>query len=89
MALKGSCWAMRLQPIISSGKASSENVATPFQLRSNQPLATHMMALTRPKPIMARLTTNEPKCAQLPIEKSRMMQICSSMMAPATRPTAR
>ena len=30
---------------------------------------------------MARLTTSEPKCAQLPTEKMRMMPICSAMTA--------
>ena len=48
-----------------------------------------MMALVRPKPSMARLTTSEPKCAQLPTEKRRMMPICSAITAPATRPTDR
>ena len=38
---------------------------------------------------MARLTTSEPKCAQLPTEKTRMMPICSAMMLPATSPTER
>ena len=33
----------------------------------------------RPKPSIARLTTSEPKCAQLPTEKTRMMPICSAM----------
>ena len=48
-----------------------------------------MMALVRPKPSMARLTTSEPKCAQLPTENRRMMPICSAITAPATRPTDR
>jgi len=67
----------------------SEAVATPRQWRSNQSLLMHMTALVRPKPSMARLTTSEPKCAQLPTWKIRMMQICSAMTAPASKPTAR
>ena len=48
-----------------------------------------MTALVSPKPNMARLTTSEPKCAQLPTENTRMMPICSAMMLPATSPTDR
>jgi hypothetical protein len=46
-----------------------------------------MIALVSPKPSIARLTTSEPKCAQLPTEKMRMMPICSAMTAPATSAT--
>jgi hypothetical protein len=52
-------------------------------------LPTHITAEVSPKPNMARLTTSEPKCAQLPTEKTRMMPICSAMMLPATNPTDR
>src|SRR5581483_6589394 len=48
-----------------------------------------MRTLDRPKPSIARLTTSEPKWAQLPTAKIRMMQICRAMIAPAMRPTAR
>ena len=59
------------------------------QWRENQSLATAITALVRPKPSMARLTTNEPKCVQLPTAKTRMMSICSAMTEPAPSPTAR
>ncbi len=89
MALKGICWAMRLAPTASGPNSSSAVAATLRQWRSNQPLPMHMTALVRPKPSMARLTTSEPKCAQLPTEKMRMMPICRAITAPATRPTDR
>ena len=89
MALNGTCWAARLHTTISGPKASSAPLIAPSQWRSNQPLPTHITALVRPKPNMARLTTSEPKCAQLPTENTRMMPICSAMMLPATRPTDR
>ena len=89
MALNGTCWAARLHTTISGPKASSAPLIAPCQWRSNQPLPTHITALVRPKPNMARLTTSEPKCAQLPTENTRMMPICSAMMLPATRPTDR
>jgi hypothetical protein len=63
--------------------------ATPRQCRSNHAVVTHMIALVSPKPSMARLTTSEPKCAQLPTEKMRMMPIWSAITAPAIRPTER
>ena len=88
MALNGTCWASRLEPTASGPNKNSDAPATPRQCVSNQVLPTHMTALVRPKPSMARLTTSEPKCAQLPTEKIRMMQICKAMTAPATRPTA-
>ena len=74
---------------VSGPNSSSEVSAAPCQWRSNQPLPTHMTALVRPKPSIARLTTSEPKCAQLPTAKTRMMPICSAMIAPATSPTDR
>ena len=89
IALNGICCASRLDATISGPNSSSATVAAPRQWRSNQPLPTHMTALARPKPSIARLTTSEPKCAQLPTEKTRMMSICRAMTAPATRPTAR
>ena len=89
MALNGICCARRFAATVSGPNASSAAVATPFQWRSNQPLPMHMTALVSPKPSMARLTTSEPKCAQLPTEKIRMMQICSAMTAPASSPTAK
>ena len=70
-------------------KSTSDVPATARQCRAKNPLPMHMMALTRPKASIARLTTSEPKCAQDPTEKIRMMQICRAMMAPATRPTPR
>ena len=48
-----------------------------------------MTALVRPNPSMARLTTMEPKCAQLPTAKTRMMSIWSAITDPAARPTAK
>ena len=89
MALNGTCCASRFATTMSGPNTISEVAITARQLRSNQLLATHMTALVRPKPSMARLTTSEPKCAQLPTEKIRMMQICSAITAPATRPTDR
>ena len=89
MALKGICCAARFAATTSGPNSISEIIATRCQCRSNQPLRTHMMALVRPKPSMARLTTSEPKCAQLPTENKRMMPICSAITAPATRPTDR
>ena len=89
MALKGICCASRLAATVSGPNSSSEAAATPRQRRSNQSLPMHMTALVRPKPSMARLTTSEPKCAQLPTWNRRMMQICSAITAPATRPTDR
>ena len=74
---------------ISGPKVSRETFTAPSQRVSNQPLATHMIAEVRPKPNMARLTTSEPKCDQLPTEKTRMMPIWSAMMLPATSPTDR
>jgi hypothetical protein len=89
MALNGTCCAARLHTTMSGPKASRAPFTAPCQWRSNQPLPTHITAEVRPKPNMARLTTSEPKCAQLPTEKTRMMPICSAMMLPATRPTDR
>ena len=89
MALKGICCARRLDATVSGPNSKSAAVATPRQWRSNQPLPMHMTALVRPKPSMARLTTSDPKWAQLPTEKIRMMQICSAITAPASSPTAR
>ena len=37
---------------------------------------------------MASDTTNEPKCAQEPIWKTRITAICNAITEPATRPTA-
>ena len=68
---------------------SERNGRGPRQLRANQSLATVITALARPKPSIARLTTSEPKCAQLPTAKTRMMSICSAITEPAPRPTAR
>ena len=89
MALKGICCANKFAATVSGPNSISDAAATPFQWRSNQSLRMHMIALVRPKPSMARLTTSEPKCAQLPTEKIRMMQIWSAMTAPASSPTAR
>ncbi len=89
IALNGICWARRFAATIKGPNRNSEAAATPCQWRSNQSLAMHITALVSPKPSMARLTTSEPKCAQLPIEKIRMMQICSAITAPATSPTER
>ena len=89
MALNGICCATRLAATVSGPNSISEVIATRCQCRSNQPLRMHMTALVRPKPSMARLTTSEPKCAQLPTENTRMMPICSAITAPATRPTDR
>ena len=89
MALKGICCASEVGATVSGPNSSSEPAPRACQCRSNQPLRMHMMALVRPKPSMARLTTSEPKCAQLPTEKMRMMPICSAITAPATRPTER
>jgi hypothetical protein len=49
----------------------------------------HMMALASPKPSRARLTTSEPKWAQLPTEKMRMIAIWRAITAPAEQATAR
>ena len=49
----------------------------------------HMTALASPKPSMARLTAIEPKCAELPAAKMRMMAICKAISVPATSPTDR
>ena len=89
MALKGICCASRFDATVSGPNSSSDAAATPRQWRSNQPLPMHMTALVRPKPSIARLTTSDPKCAQLPTAKMRMMQICSAITAPASSPTAR
>ena len=89
MALNGICCASRLAATVSGPNSSSDAAATPCQCRSNQSLRMHITALVKPKPSMARLTTSEPKCAQLPTWKMRMMQICSAITAPATRPTDR
>jgi len=89
MALKGICCASRLDATVSGPKDISAAIATPRQCRSNQPFPMHMIALVRPKPSMARLTTNDPKCAQLPTAKIRMMQSCSAITAPASSPTAK
>ena len=89
MALNGICCAIRFAATVSGPNSISEAAATPRQCRSNQSLPMHMTALVRPKPSIARLTTSEPKCAQLPTEKIRMMPICSAITAPATSPTAR
>jgi len=58
-------------------------------LRANQSLATVITALARPKPSIAKLTTSEPKCAQLPTAKTRMTSICNAITEPAPRPTAK
>ena len=52
-------------------------------------LPMHITAEATPKPSMAMAITSEPKWAQLAIEKTRMMAICSAIIAPATRPTDR
>jgi hypothetical protein len=89
MALNGTCWATRLAAIISGPNNSKAVFTAPIQRFSNQLLPTHITADVRPKPNIARLTTSEPKWAQLPTEKIRMMPICSAMMLPATSPTER
>ena len=89
IALNGTCWAARFTATASGPKASSAPVATACQCRSNQGRATHMIADVSPKPSIASDTTSEPKCAQEPTWKMRMMAICSAMIAPATRPIAR
>ena len=86
IALNGSCCASRLAPTASGPKASSATPATASQLRSHHGRVTHMTAEARPKPSMASETTSEPKCAQEPIWKMRMMAICSAMIAPAISP---
>ena len=48
-----------------------------------------MTTLDSEKPSMARLTTSEPKCDQLPTANTRMTDICSAMMAPAISPIAK
>jgi hypothetical protein len=78
-----------LAPTASGPNSASATPAAIRQLRSNQSFATHMTALVRPNPSIARLTTSEPKCAQEPTAKTRMMSICSAITAPATSPTAR
>ena len=87
--MKGSCWAITVAATVSGPKASSEKPAAPRQLASNQGRARHMMTLASPKPSMERLTTSEPKCAQLPTAKTRMRPICRAITAPATSATAR
>ena len=87
IALNGTCWAAKFATIVSGPKATSAAPAPLRQCRSNQPVAMHMPALVSPKPSMARLTTSEPKCAQLPTEKIRITPICNAITAPATRPT--
>ena len=89
MALNGICCATRFDATVSGPNNSSEAAATPCHCRSNQSLRMHITALVRPKPSIARLTTSEPKWAQLPTWKIRMMQICSAITAPASRPTDR
>ena len=79
----------RLAATASGPNSPSATLAATRQLRANQSLATHITALVRPKPSIARLTTSEPKCAQLPTENTRMMSICSAMTAPAPSPTAK
>ena len=89
MALNGICCAKRFAATVSGPNSIKATAATPRQCRSNQPFETHITALVRPKPSIARLTTSEPKCAQLPTEKMRMMPICSAITAPATSATER
>ena len=85
--VEGDLLRQQVRATISGPNSISEASATRCQWRSNQPLRMHMTALVRPKPSIARLTTSEPKCAQLPTEKMRMMAICRAITAPATRPT--
>ncbi len=89
MALNGTCWAARFAATSSGANSTSDRPATARQRRAKNPFPMHMTADTSPKASMARLTTSEPKCAQDPTEKIRMMQICSAITAPATRPTPR
>ena len=49
----------------------------------------HITALASPKPNIARLTTSEPKCTQLPTAKTRITAICRAITEPATRATGR
>ena len=72
---------------VSGPKRKTLTPAAPRQWRSNQSRPMHMTTLARPKPSMARLTTIEPKWAQEPTAKTRMMAICSAITAPAIRPT--
>ena len=74
---------------MSGPQRRSDTAVASRQRRSNQSRAMHMMTLARPKPSMARLTTSEPKCDQLPTAKTRIRPIWSAITAPATRATAR
>ena len=89
MASTGICRASRWADTISGPNSISASAAAHCQLRSNQPLAVHITAPVRPKPSMARLTTSDPTCAQLPIANTRMTAICRATTAPATSPTER
>ena len=86
--MKPTCWASRLQPTASGGNDASDSSASSFHRRRNQGSATLIAALVRPKPNMARLTTSEPKCAQLPTAKRRMTAIWNAISAPATSAVA-
>ena len=81
------CCAARFAATISGPKSRSDRRATAGQLRSNQPLPMHMTALASPNPSIAKLTAIEPKCAELPAAKMRMMAICKAISVPATNPT--
>ena len=87
MALKGYCCATRFEPT-AKGPIQSRAVAdTLRQCCWNQDVETHITALVKPNPNMAKLTTKDPKWAQLPTEKIRMMVICKAITAPAIMPT--
>src|SRR5882757_3957514 len=89
MALNGSVCATKLEATASGPSSINAMLAAPCQCRPNQSFPAKMTTLDNEKPSMARLTTNEPKCVQLPTANTRMMAICRAIMAPAINPTAR
>ncbi len=70
MALNGYCCAIKFEATANGPKRKSESAESPRQRLSNHCVEMHITALVRPKPNMARLTTSEPKCAQLPTAKN-------------------
>src|SRR6185312_10711911 len=87
IALNGRICATRLAIKANGPTSSSATLADARQCTSNQLRQREITTLAMPKPSIARLTTNEPKWAQLPTAKMRMMPICSAMMEPASMPT--
>src|SRR6516165_1357010 len=87
MALNGICWAIQSTPTAKGPNEASAQPAAVRQCAANHLSARHSTTLLTPNPSIARLTTSDPKCDQLPTAKIRMIAIWSAMTAAEAKAT--